>query len=166
MRRVILALLIVCLTVSSSFAQPTATDRPSIRVRLTGNSGERVTGHARAIQGDVLEFEHDGNAGQITLIKMDSLSFIERGSRRAARPLATAAGVGAGVLGAVGSIVGALLWCNDESVEGACWGLMQALAFVGSPILGGLLGWHLGRTNWKRISAEELERLLALPNLP
>ena len=91
---------------------------------------------------------------------MDAIRFIERSSRRAARPLAAAAGAGVGVLGAVGSIVGALLWCNDESVEGRCWGLMQALAFVGSPILGGLLGWHLGRMNWTRISADDLKNAL------
>ena len=161
MRAAILMLVIVCLTVSSTFAQSITRDGPSIRVRLTGNSGERVTGHARAIQGDVLEFERDGDTGQITLVKMESISFIERGSRRAARPLAAAAGAGAGFLGAVGSLVGGLVWCNDEHVEGACWGVMQALAFVASPILGGLLGWHLGRTNWTRIGIVELEKALA-----
>ena len=97
---------------------------------------------------------------------MDAIRFIERGSRRAARPLATAAGAGAGLLGAVASVVGGLVWCNDESIEGACWGLMNALAFVASPVLGGLLGWHLARMNWTRISADELMNALEPANLP
>jgi len=160
MSRALLVVVIACLTVNSTLAQSIGPDRPSVRVRLTGNSGERVTGLARAVQGDILEFERDGDDGQITFVGLDAIRSIERGSRRAARPLATAVGAGVGFLGAVGSIVGALMWCNDEHVEGRCWGLMQALAFVGSPILGGLLGWHLGRMNWTRISADDLKHTL------
>jgi hypothetical protein len=92
---------------------------------------------------------------------LDSIRLIERGSRRAPRPVAAGVGAGAGIVGAVGSIVGGLLWCNDERVEGACWGVMQTLAFVASPVLGGLLGWHLGRTKWTQIGADDLKRTLA-----
>ena len=166
MRRFVLALVIVCLTTSSGFAQSAVSDRPSVRVRLTGYSGERVTGRAHAITSAVMEFSPDGDDATLTLVQLTSIRLIERGSRRAARPLAIAAGAGAGFLGAIASIVGGLFWCNDEHVEGACWGLMQGLAFIGSPILGGLLGWHLGRTNWSPVNAQELEKMLAQPGLP
>jgi hypothetical protein len=43
---------------------------------------------------------------------------------------------------------------------------MQALAFVGAPVLGGLLGWHLGRMNWTRIGADELEKILEPASSP
>ena len=160
MKHAVLALLIACLTVSSTFAQTITRDRASVRVRLTPHSGERVTGKAHAIQSDVLEFERDGDDGRITFVKLDAIRFIERGSRRTARPVAAVVGAGVGFLGAIGSIVGGLLWCNDEHIEGACWGVMNGLAFVASPILGGLLGWHLGRTNWTKIVVDDLKRAL------
>jgi hypothetical protein len=166
MHRFFLALVIVCLTTSSGFAQSAVSDRPSVRVRLTAYSGERVTGRAYSIKSDVMEFSRDGDETQITLVQMTTIRLIERGYRRAARPLAIAAGAGTGFLGAIASIIGGLVWCNDEHVEGSCWGLMQGLAFIGSPILGGLLGWHLGRTNWLPVNTQELEKMLAQPELP
>ena len=166
MQRSILALVIVSLSVTSTLGQSLTTERPSIRVRLTGLSGERVTGRARALQRGVLEFARDGEDGRITLVQLDSIRLIERGSRRAARPLATAAGAGVGFLGAVVSIVGGLAWCHDDSTQGRCWDLFEVLAFVGSPIVGALLGWYLGRTNWKPMTAEELQGALTPAAVP
>jgi len=166
MKHPIVMALIVCLSVSVTTAQTLTRDGASVRVRLTGYSGDRVTGNARAIQSGVLEFERDGDDGRITFVKMDSIRVIERGSRRTPRPVAAVVGAGTGIIGAVGSIVGGLLWCNDEQVVGVCWGVMQALAFVASPILGGLLGWHLGRTNWTPIGADDLQRALEPSRLP
>jgi hypothetical protein len=162
MKHAIAMALIISFSVSAA-AQTLTRAGQSVRVRLTAHSGERVTGKARAIQSDVLELERDGDDGRITFVKMDSIRVIERGSRRTARPMAAAIGTGAGIVGAVGSIVGGLLWCNDEHVRGACWTVMQALAFVASPVLGGLLGWHLGRTNWAHVTADDLGRALQPP---
>lgn len=53
-----------------------------------------------------------------------------------------------------------LVWCNDESTQGRCWDLFEALAFVGSPVVGGLLGWYLGCMNWKPITADELQNAI------
>ena len=166
MKHAIAIALVVSLSGSAPTAQTLTRDAVSVRVRLTGHSGDRVTGKARAIQSDVLEFERDGEDGRITFVKIDSISVIERGSRRVPRPVAAGVGAGVGIGGAVGSIVGGLLWCNDEHVEGACWGVMQALAFVASPVLGGLLGRHLGRTNWTKIVVDDLRKALEPSPLP
>lgn len=166
MQRAILAYLIVSLTVNPTFAQSITTERPSIRVRLTGFSGERVTGRVRALEDGVLEFASDGEDGRITSVQLDSIRLIERGSRRAARPLATVAGAGVSFLGSVASIFSGLAWCNDESKEGRCWGLFEALMYAGAPVLGGVFGWYLGRMNWKPITADQLQEALTPAVLP
>ena len=166
MQRTILAFVIVSLAVNSTPAQSITTERPSIRVRLTGFSGERVTGRARALENGVLEFARDGEDGRITSVQLDSIRLIERGSRRAARPLATAAGAGVSFLGSVVSIFGGLAWCNDESIEGRCWGLFEAVMYVGAPVAGGLFGWYLGRMKWKTMTVDELQDALTPATLP
>lgn len=166
MQRVILALVIVCLAVNTTLAQSSNPDRPSVRVRLTGHSGERVTGRALGLQAGVLEFARDGDDGKITLVQLDSIRLIEHGSRRAPRPLAIAAGAGLGVVGMITAAFGGFVSCSHEYTDTRCGMLFGALAYVGAPVVGALFGWYLGRTNWKRITAEDLQIALRPATLP
>jgi hypothetical protein len=160
MQRTILALVIVCLATNPIVAQSINADRPSIRIRLTGASGERVTGRAHAIEGGVLEFVRDGAGGKITLVQLDSIRLIERGSRRAPRPVAIAAGAGLGVVGMITALFAGFASCSHGITDSRCGNLYGALAYIGAPVMGTLFGWYLGRMNWTPIGADELEKML------
>ena len=118
--------------------------------------GQRVTGEARAIVGDRLEFASDDDQ-EVSLVPIDSIHLVERqrpprASGETARGIGIATGVG--IFGL--SYLAAFSCQPEEHVEGFCWRFFQTLMFVGAPVAGVLLGWSLGRRKWEGVTIEEL----------
>jgi hypothetical protein len=128
--------------------------------------GQRVTGEARAIEGDLLKFVNDDDQ-ELSLVPIDSIDFVERqrppkASRETARGIGIATSVG--IFGL--SYLAAYSCQPDEHAEGFCWRFFQTLMFVGAPVIGVLAGWSLGRGKWERVTMNELRAELAAANRP
>jgi hypothetical protein len=121
-----------------------------------------MTGEARRLEGDLLEFVSDDDQ-DVSLIPTDSIALLERhASPMASKEIARGVGLAAGV-GIFGlSYLGALACQPDESAEGPCWRFFQTLMFVGAPVVGVLLGWYVGRSKWERVTIDELRAELAM----
>ena len=117
--------------------------------------GYRVTGEARAVEGNLLEFISDDDQ-EVSHIPTDSIAVLERQESRTSRENATGIGIaaGAGIFGL--SYFGALSCQPDEHAEGPCWRFFEILMFVGAPVVGVLLGWSIGRVRWERVTINEL----------
>jgi hypothetical protein len=128
--------------------------------------GRRVTGESRGVEGDVLQFVSDDDQ-ELSLIPTDSIAVLERqtppiASRESARGVGL--GAGAGIFGL--SYLAAMQCQPDESASGPCWRFFQTLMFVGAPVVGALLGWHLGRVKWERVTIDELRAAFATAAQP
>lgn len=128
--------------------------------------GRRVTGEARGVEGDLLQVVSDDDQ-ELSLIPTDSIALLERQkSPIVSRETARGIGLGAGV-GIFGLSYLAAMQCEpDDAASGPCWRFFQTLMFVGAPVIGVLLGWHLGRVKWERVTIDELRAEFATVGRP
>ena len=173
-RGALLAIVIVASLPAAATAQdPTFGVRlPKVgsRMRVTSFSalGGRVTGTLRAVHGDSLVLQRDGDRALVALAQGDLEQVEVRVGEKEAEQLATVFGIA----GAVGGGVVYVNWCrqNSKACQEDAWGStgcyygcdededeshfqVPTLLIVGGAVLGAAIGYGLAAPRWKVLGA-------------
>ena len=133
------------------------------RVLTILRPGRRLTGIARGIAGDLLEFVSEGNAERIH-IPLDALTKIEVSRER--RPLGKS--LAAGVFTGLGIFLASWRGLAESCDEGRCGSPSVLLGIVAGAAIatGTLVARKLHGQRWEIVSADELGALLNAPPNP
>jgi hypothetical protein len=125
--------------------------------------GRRLTGTARGMAGDVLEFVPEGNTEHIH-IPLDALTKIEVSRER--RPLERS--LEAGLFTGLGIFLAAWRWMANSCDEGSCGSISALFGLVGGVAIasGAVVARKMRGQRWEAVSIDILLPLLDPPQHP